>query len=185
MGSLNLNNLSIAYHMVSYFLEFCDKIISCLNKPYELEANKLNVKLESLPAKVFNYNCKAYEKMPKYTYVEYDNDKGFNYKLRALIVEVVNKEAPISFETLKDRVKENSNIKSMSDKAKERLIKILESLNLPTTKDQYQNVYWSRRGDKQVEIFRINSNRDIYDIPKEEIICAMKQIISIQGALKS
>lgn len=161
-----------------------DKIVSCLNKPYEPEANKLNVRLESLPAKVFNYNCKAYEKMPAYIYVEYDNDKGFNYKLRALIVEVVNKEAPISFETLKDRVKENSNIKSMSDKAKERLIQTLESLNLPTTNDQYQNVYWSRIGDKQVESFRINSNRDIYDIPKEEIICAMKQIISIQGALK-
>ncbi len=161
-----------------------DKIISCLNKPYEPEANKLNVRLESLPAKVFNYNCRAYEKVPAYTYVEYDNDKGFNYKLRALIVEVVNKEAPISFETLKDRVKENSNIKSMSDKAKECLVKTLESLNLPTTKDQYQNVYWSRTGDKQVESFRINSNRDIYDIPKEEIICAMKQIISIQGSLK-
>ncbi|UKI50895.1 MAG: hypothetical protein L6U99_06050 [Clostridium sp.] len=73
----------------------------------------------------------------------------------------------------------------MSDKAKKCLIKTLESLNLPTTKDQYQNVYWSRRGDKQVESFRINSNRDIYDIPKEEIICAMKQIISIQGTLKS
>lgn len=161
-----------------------DKIISCLNKPYEPQANKLNVRLESLPAKVFNYNCKAYEKMPAYIYVEYDNDKGFNYKLRALIVEVVNKEAPISFETLKDRVKENSNIKSMSDKAKERLVQTLESLNLPTTKDQYQNVYWNRKVVKQVESFRINSNRDIYDIPKEEIICAMKQIISIQGSLK-
>ena len=33
--------------------------------------------------------------------------------------------------------------------------------------------------------FRVNSDRDIYDIPKEEILCAMKQILAVQGQISN
>ena len=43
----------------------------------------------------------------------------------------------------------------------------------------------SKSSAKDMDKFRVNSDRDIYDIPKEEILCAMKQILAVQGQISN
>ena len=50
------------------------------------------------------------------------------------------------------------------------------------TDDQTQRFYWPS-SNRKMDIFRFG-NRDLYDIPKEEIACCMKQIIDIQQSLE-
>ena len=44
-------------------------------------------------------------------------------------------------------------------------------------------VYWTPGSNKDIVKFRTNSDRDLNDIPKEEIVAAMIQIINVQGKL--
>ena len=84
---------------------------------------------------------------------------------------------------MKLRVKEHSNIQVMSEKAKNRLINLLNSFDPQKSYDQTQEFFWPKESNKTLDYFRTNSNRDIYDIPKEEILAAMIQIINVQGSL--
>ena len=133
--------------------------------------------------KAYPIGSNEYKKAINLPKIRYDNDLGFDYNVIGLINKIIEIEGPVSFETMKLRVKEHSNIQVMSEKAKNRLINLLNSFDSQKSYDQTQEFFWPKESNKTLDYFRTNSNRDIYDIPKEEILAAMIQIINVQGSL--
>ncbi len=160
-----------------------DKIVDAMSEPYVREEYQIDAHIEKAVVPVFSYNSTNYIKVQTRICVDYDNDYGFDREIQKLLSEIILTESPVSFETIKMRVREHSNIQSMSAKAKNRLQSALRVFNEYSTLDQSQTVYWSQNQSKDMSVFRTNSDRDLNDIPKEEILCAMNQIIRVQGRL--
>ena len=74
-------------------------------------------------------------------------------------------------------------VKYFKDKADKNIDKIL-NIYFPGQRafDQTQYFYW-KSNDHTVEKFRRSNGRSVYDIAKEEIACAMKQIHQMQGGI--
>lgn len=159
------------------------KIIDAIDDPYIKETFEINptiqkeekvmgIKLESVP----------YKKASGLGRVSYDNDRGFSQGLPNMIQKIIDIEGPVSFETIKQRVKDYSNIKVFSAKANQRLeycIKPYPNVSL----DQTQKFYWPLKVPQKLDIFRENSGLDIYDVCKEEIFAAMMQVAKMQGGV--
>lgn len=160
-----------------------ERIIAAIDDPYIKEDNSIHPNIVKEEMIRFSYNSIKYKKAINLPKISYDNELGFDYDVINLINEVIEIEGPVSFETIKLRVKENSNIQNMSEKAKNRLKNLLNSYEMQKTYDQTQEFFWQRDSNKAINVFRTNSNRDIYDIPKEEILEAMLQIIEVQGSI--
>ena len=157
-----------------------DKIISSIDKPYVKEENKVEVNIIQEEKKPFKYDSEHYKKAYSYYRTYYDNDYGFDQNARKIVEETINTESPVSFETIRNRIKEKSNIQNMSSKAKNRFTFLLKQFSANTTVDQTQEFYW-KSSDRTINKIRIQSDRDLYDIPKEEILCAMHQVLKVQG----
>ena len=162
-----------------------NKIIDAIDEPYVREEFSINAHIEKAQVPAFSYNSTEYKKTKSTTFVNYDNDYGYDGRLKGLLNEIIKTESPVAFETIKARVREYSNIQSMSSKARARLEIALKSMGFAMTADQQQMVYWHPTSAKDMDKFRVNSDRDIYDIPKEEILCAMKQILAVQGQISN
>ena len=176
----------IDIYSVEYFKDktgTINKIIEAINAPYVKEEHVIKACIEKAPAPKFQYNCSNYNVVRASSRVWYDNDNGFDNRLRGLLTEIISVESPVAFETIKTRVREYSNIQSMSAKAKARLQYALDAYKQYATQDQDQMVYWASNQNKDMTKFRINSDRDLNDIPKEEVLCAMKQVLAVQGQL--
>ena len=162
-----------------------NKIIDAIDDPYVKEDYHINAKIEKAQVPAFTYNSVDYKKVKSATYVNYDNDYGYDGRLRGLLSDIITAESPVAFETIKARVRDYSNIQSMSSKARNRLEIALKSMGFAMTADHQQMVYWRPGSAMDIDKFRVNSDRDIYDIPKEEILCAMKQILAVQVQLSN
>ena len=99
-----------------------------------------------------------------------------------MIQKIIDIEGPVAFETIKQRVKDYSNIKVFSAKANQRLeycIKPYPNVSF----DQTQKFYWPLKVEQKLDLFRENSGLDIYDISKEEILACMVQVAKMQGGV--
>ena len=178
----------INIYSVEYFKDkkgTINKIIDAIDDPYVKEDFTINAKIEKAQVPVFTYDCVDYKKVKSTTYVNYDNEYGYDSRLKGLLNDIIKAEGPVAFETVKSRVRDYSNIQSMSSKARVRLESALKSMGFAMTADHNQTVYWRAGSTMDMDKFRVNSDRDIYDIPKEEILCAMKQILAVQGQLSN
>lgn len=160
-----------------------DKIIDAIDDPYIKETYDINptiqkqekvvgTKLDSIP----------YKKSSGLGRISYNNDTGFSQGLPNMIQKIIDTEGPVSFETIKSRVKDYSNIKVFSAKANQRLeycIKPYPNVSF----DQTQKFYWPLKAPQKCDVFRENAGLDIYDIAKEEILCAMVQVAKMQGGV--
>jgi hypothetical protein len=184
-----LNNLkwkTISIYSLEYFKDregTINKIIAAIDAPYVKEDHAINACIEKAPVAEFHYNCADYKVTKTNTMVWYDNESGYDSRIRMLLKEIIATEGPVAFETIKARVREHSNIQSMSSKAKARLYSALETYKPTATQEKDQYVYWNVSQSKDMVQFRVNSDRDLDDIPKEEILCAMKQVLDVQGQL--
>ena len=172
----------ISVYSLEYFKDksgTIDKIITAIDQPYVKEEAKIEPHIEKAAGESLTYNCVPYVKA-RNLYFSYSNEYGYARSTAGYIKTIVAQESPVAFETIKERVKENSNIQSMSAKAKYRLEMLLHSMHLFATCDQTQAFYWKDE-NKTVKQFRIDSDRDLNDIAKEEIVCAMNQVLFIQG----
>lgn len=179
-----LNNLKwkiINIYSVEYFknpVKTINKIIEAIDMSYVKETIEINPNIVKNEGKGFKYNSYPYEFASNLNYTRYDNESGFDYGLKELLARIIVGESPISLETIKNRVREHSNIQSMSSKAKSRIEMALKSI--ARIEDQNQKFYW-KNSNFEIERFRIGGKRDLYDICKEEILCVMKQILEVQG----
>ena len=85
------------------------------------------------------------------------------------IESIVNLEAPITLNTLKARLREAFNVKKISQKALDIIYDRIVRLGIVCTDNFYDMVYWPKEGIFKVSELRINSNRQIYDIPHQEL----------------
>ena len=82
---------------------------------------------------------------------------------------IINTEAPITLNTLKQRLREAFNVKKISQKALDIIEEHINKLGFSKTENLYDIVLWPNTGVFTVSTLRINSNRQIYDIPYQEM----------------
>nr|MCR5308405.1 hypothetical protein [bacterium] len=177
---------TINIYAVEYFKDkkaTIEKIIDAIDDPFVKETYEIkptiqkNEKVEGI-----TLNSTTYKKASGLGRVTYDNERGFSQGLPNMIQKIIDTEGPVAFETIKQRVKDYSNIKVFSAKANQRLeycIKPYPNVSF----DQTQKFYWPLKVEQKLDIFRENSGLDIYDIPKEEIFACMVQIAKMQGGV--
>jgi hypothetical protein len=157
-----------------------NKIIKALDEPYEKQDYELNPQIKKLVIDDVLYNTKEYIKSSNLPKVYYDNELGFDNSIYDIIPLIIQTESPVSFEIIKNTVRDNSNMSVFRDKAQKRLKAILDTFLSSSTVDQTQRFYWNK-DDKELNYFRLASGRDLYDISKEEILACMIQVKNIQG----
>ena len=162
-----------------------DKIIEALEEPFIEEKNDLHVHIVKDEVSEFKYDTINYSVYKSHKKVKYDTDYGFGDNITSLIKEILEVEAPISFRLIKERIIKHSNIQVMKPKAEQRLINELCRRYVGRTKDQDGYFYWTEGSNKSMTYFRIKYPRDIYDIAKEEILAAMKQVLKVQISLST
>lgn len=99
----------------------------------------------------------------------YKNNLDVIHNLEENIKNIVDIEAPITLNTLKARLREAFGVKKISQKALDIIFPIIDKLGLCITDNLYDVVYWPNSGEFKIEDLRINSNRQIYDIPHQEL----------------
>ena len=82
---------------------------------------------------------------------------------------IITTEAPITLNTLKQRLREAFGVKKISEKALNIIDEHIKKLGFPSTDNLYDVVYWPNEGICNPNILRINSNRQIYDVPYQEM----------------
>lgn len=114
-------------------------------------------------------------------YVKFDNYKPITlegiYKgdfnslnnLDFNIMEIIKVEAPITLNTLKTRLREALGVKKISQKALDIIYNRIVKLGIICTDNFFDMVYWPKEGVFVPSELRINSNRQIYDIPNQEL----------------
>ncbi len=158
-----------------------DQIVQAINKPFIKDDNEIIPNIEKEEVVVCGYQKTIYEPIKNAPMINYDNEYGFDHNLPELLQLIIQIEGPVSYETIKDRIREFSSLQNISQKAKSRLDSALLHFR-DFTDDQTQKFYWPS-SNRKVGTFRVG-NRDLYDIPREEIACCMKQIIDIQQSLE-
>ncbi|MCR5350790.1 MAG: hypothetical protein K6E20_07360, partial [Acholeplasmatales bacterium] len=181
-----LNNLKwkiINIYSLEYFKDrnlTIKRILEALDAPYIKEKFELNpniVKEEDKTVPVFKK--KMYLEAKLDTPVEYDKENNTMYGLDLAVKNIVETESPVSFDRIKFIIRNNSNIKVINKYLSDVIYLSLKDYN--RTKDQDDSlVYWNC-DNNNMDYFRYDTPLDIYQIPKEEIVSCMKQIIEIQG----
>ncbi len=102
-----------------------------------------------------------------------------------VLQKIVEEEGPIAYNVLKARAKVALGINQMRGRGEEILLHHLGRLSFPRSDDYLNNqFYWPySNSEHRVENFR-SSDRDILDIPKEEILCLANRIILSQVQIK-
>lgn len=104
-----------------------------------------------------------------------DAISDLDYNLEALITT----EAPITLNTIKERFREDVfHIKKISQKALDIILSRIDLLKFYRTDNLFDMTYFPSYEDSFVKFFRINSKRQIYDIPHEELNLLIADLIS-------
>lgn len=82
---------------------------------------------------------------------------------------IVNTEAPITLNTLKHRIRESFGVAKISQKALDIINERMNKLNFIRTNNLFDEVIWTEEGVFDVTYLRINYERQIYDIPYQEL----------------
>lgn len=89
--------------------------------------------------------------------------------------QIINIEAPITLNILKERLRNALNVKKISQKALDIINDRINNLGFVKTNNFYDIALWPKTGVFNIDYVRI-SNRQIYDIAKEELSVLGKKI---------
>ena len=183
-----LNNLKwkiVSIYSLEYYKDkkgTLEKIKKELGKEYIKYSPKINPHIEKGETQKIEYKDEEYKETIGLKRCNYSKS-GYSKAIYDNLIKIVNEESPVSFNIIKERIKKCCSMKVMSETAKTRLKYAIRECLYDYSEDQTQKFYWKKDANKEVTSFRLSGNRDIYDISKEEIACAMKQIIDIQKEL--
>lgn len=102
------------------------------------------------------------------------NQKTYN-DLKQNIKNVIEVEAPVTLNTLKARLREAFGVAKISQKALDIINEILADLHVIETDNLFETVLWPASGIFDMDAFRVNSERLIYDIPYQEMIILFRE----------
>ena len=190
-NALNWNIINI--YTVEYYKDpkkVIDYIISKIGadckKVIEYDINPNIIKA---PKKVFKYDTVEYQHVSDLIPLAYSNEYGFNAaNIRMNLQKIIDIEGPVSFNIIKDYILDSTKtLTRMSPKAEKNIKLELSFIFAEKTIDLDEKgkpieFYWPKGLNQILPYFRI-SDRDINDIPKEEIAACMKQILKAQGNL--
>ena len=190
-NSLNWNLINI--YTVDYFKnpkKIIDFIISNLGKDVKKVKNyDIDPNIIQAPKKEFKYNTVEYTKVSNLIPLAYSQEFGFNpSNLRANLQKIVDAEGPVSYNVIKKYINDaTKSLAKIGTKADKFIKDELNNLFLNKTfdlddKGKPIDFYWPKDMNYNLSFFRI-SDRDIIDIPKEEIAACMKQILKLQGTI--
>ena len=117
-----------------------------------------------------DYNCINLEQL-------YNNN---SYALECLdfdIEAIVETEAPLKFKIFKERLREVKKKKKISGKALEIIESHLAKFKYEITSNFYDKVIWPQEGIYKPTHLRIGYNRQIYDIPYQEMMVLSSYLI--------
>ena len=186
---LNWNIINI--YSVEYFKnpkKVIDYIISNIGKVIKTKMYDIDPLILKAPTEEFKYETKEYVEANGLIPLSYSPDFGFNEaNMNRNIDNIINTEGPVSFNIIKKHIKDAASLKKLSAKAEEYIKLALAKLDYVVSLDFDEkgkeiSVYWPKDMSNMMTYFRL-SNRDINDIPREEIAGAMKQIIKAQGEM--
>lgn len=106
----------------------------------------------------------------------YSNDQETLEALKYNLEAIITTEAPLTMNTLKQRLREAFEIKKISQKALDIIEDQINILGFPITDNLYDKVLWPIDGIFTPIFLRINSNRQIYDIPNQELILLARSL---------
>lgn len=92
------------------------------------------------------------------------------------LINIINLEAPITFNLLKARLREAFDIGKISQKNLDIINDRINALCFVVTEEIYDQILWPQSGIFKVDYLRINYQRQIYDIPKPEMINLVKEL---------
>lgn len=92
------------------------------------------------------------------------------------IKNIIDVEAPLTLNTLKARLREAFGVKKISQKALDIIFPIIKKLEIFETDNLYDTVYWPMTKEFEIKALRVNSNRQIYDIPHQELKLLVKDL---------
>ena len=81
------------------------------------------------------------------------------------LISIIETEAPITLNTLKQRLRTAFNVKKISQKALDIIEEHINKLGFYITDNLYDKVYWPRKGQFKIDYLRVDGDRLIYDIP--------------------
>ncbi len=125
-------------------------------------------------------NTKSYLKCIDYQHINLDRLYNgecmdiLDYNLQAIITT----EAPITLNILKERFREVFELKKISGKALDIIMEHINNIGFPQTDNLYDIVFWPEEGIFTPEYLRLNYDRQIYDIPYQELTLLSKDLIS-------
>lgn len=99
----------------------------------------------------------------------YEMDVNVLDNLLYNIKNIVETEAPITLNILKQRLRDALNVKKISQKALDIIEEKINQLGIIKTQSLYDMVLWPSSGIFEVKYLRVNYQRQIYDVPKEEL----------------
>jgi superfamily I DNA and/or RNA helicase len=181
-----LNNLKwkiINVYSVEYFKNkkaVIDKIIKALDDPYVKKQIEINPNIRKENVEVIN--LKPLDYMDSILIkAKYDKEKGFNH-LDINLDSIVKTEGPVSLSKIKKIIRDNYGLKSITKSISDLLEEALIKKYLYTI-DQNGEKFFFIEQNSYMSNFRLAGGRDIYEVSKEELACAMREIIKIQGDL--
>ncbi len=82
---------------------------------------------------------------------------------------IINTEAPITYNIFKERLRECFGVAKISGKALEIIMPIIRENDFKETDNLYDKTLWPRDGVFDIDYVRCGIQRQIYDVPFEEI----------------
>lgn len=148
-----------------------DKFIPPIMKDHNKKKEDINYQIK--PYTFYNFSVQDY--------INYD-EMNINYydpESVELVKRIVKVESPISIENLKNYFKKAYQIKQLSSKASTIINNQINNAKVIKTEDYRHKIFlWDPSRMVKMDCYR-DSTRDILDIPKEEIIFLMNEIIKV------
>lgn len=120
--------------------------------------------------------CKIENYLPISLEGIYKGDSQTLNNLEINIKNIIDVEAPLTLNTLKARLREAFGVKKISQKALDIIFPIIKKLEIFETDNLYDTVYWPMTKEFEIKALRVNSNRQIYDIPHQELKLLVKDL---------
>lgn len=92
------------------------------------------------------------------------------------LLSIVNTEAPITMNLVKARLREAFNIGKISQKALDIIEERIKFLGFKSTDNFYDKVLWPSSGIFNINYMRTNYERQIYDVPYQEMNNLVKEL---------
>ena len=106
----------------------------------------------------------------------YDGNQATMQALDNNLLSIVNTEAPVTMNLVKARLREAFGIGKISQKALDVIEEHIKKLGFKQTDNFYDKVLWPKEGVFEIDYLRSGYERQIYDVPYQEMNNLVKEL---------